>query len=119
MRAALLALAVVVVVLAGGGWLLSSPPGAVQPLAGPTMPIAAPRGGSAGDITSFVVPGDGRNHLVVMDARQHVLCVYHVDGTSGEISLKSVRNFHQDLAIEDYNGAAPTPRDIRALLAPR
>jgi len=74
----------------------------------------------AGEVASFVVPGDGgRQHLVVVDGRQHVLCVYHVDGATGELCLKSVRNFHYDLQIEEYNSAAPSPREIRALLAPR
>ena len=116
MRAALAAMAAVVVLVAGGGWLLSSPPVGAQAPSDPRTP----RGGTAGAVTSFVVPGDGgRQHLVVVDGRQHVLCVYHVEGASGEVSLKSVRNFHYDLQIEEYNSAAPTPREIRALLAPR
>src|SRR3712207_1720484 len=59
--------------------------------------------------------GDGRQQITLVDSRQRVIAVYHVDRTTGTLQLKSVRNVQWDLTIEDYNTAAPAPRDIRAL----
>ena len=63
--------------------------------------------------------GDGRQQVTVIDPRSRVMAVYHVDRASGALSLKSVRNVHWDLQIEDFNSANPTPREIRALTDPR
>ena len=63
--------------------------------------------------------GDGRQQLTVIDPRTRVMAVYHVDRITGALSLKSVRNVHWDLQIEDFNSANPTPREIRALTEPR
>jgi hypothetical protein len=59
--------------------------------------------------------GDGRQQITVIDPRQRVMAVYHVDRASGALQLKSVRNLQWDLLIEDYNSGTPAPRDIRAL----
>jgi hypothetical protein len=59
--------------------------------------------------------GDGRQQLTVLDSRQRVLAVYHVDRATGALSLKSVRNLNWDLLIEDFNSDKPTPREVRAL----
>src|SRR5262245_28358549 len=59
--------------------------------------------------------GDGRQQITIVDPRQRVMAVYHVDRASGALQLKSVRNLQWDLLIEDYNSGTPTPRDIRAL----
>lgn len=64
-------------------------------------------------------PGDGRQQVTVIDPRTRVMAVYHVDRASGAVALKSVRNVHWDLLIEDFNSANPTPREIRALTEPR
>jgi hypothetical protein len=63
--------------------------------------------------------GDGRQQVTVIDPRGRVMAVYHVDRATGALSLKSVRNVHWDLQIEDFNSANPTPREIRALTDPR
>ena len=34
----------------------------------------------------------------------------------GELALKSVRNIQWDLQMTEFNGVAPLPRDIRAML---
>jgi hypothetical protein len=59
--------------------------------------------------------GDGRQQITIVDPRQKVMAVYHVDRATGALALKSVRNLQWDLQIEDYNSASPAPRDIRAL----
>jgi hypothetical protein len=58
---------------------------------------------------------DGRQQITIVDPRQRVMAVYHVDRASGALSLKSVRNLTWDLQIEDFNSGTPAPRDIRAL----
>jgi hypothetical protein len=59
--------------------------------------------------------GDGRQQITLVDPRQRVMAVYHVDRGTGALQLKSVRNVQWDLTIEDYNSTSPAPRDIRAL----
>ena len=59
--------------------------------------------------------GDGRQQITLVDPRQRVMAVYHVERTTGALQLKSVRNLQWDLLIEDYNSGTPAPRDIRAL----
>jgi hypothetical protein len=59
--------------------------------------------------------GDGRQQITIVDPRQRVMAVYHIDRASGAVQLKSVRNLHWDLQIEDFNSGTPAPRDIRAL----
>lgn len=59
--------------------------------------------------------GDGRQQITVIDPRQKVLAVYHVDRATGGLALKSVRNLNWDLMIEDFNSDKPTPREVRAL----
>ena len=59
---------------------------------------------------------DGGQHLVVVDTGERVISSYFVDGETGEITLKSVRNIRWDLMMEEFNGKQPSPREIRALL---
>jgi hypothetical protein len=49
----------------------------------------------------------------VVDPKQRVMAVYHVDRASGEISLKSVRNLTWDLQMIEFNSGNPLPQDIR------
>jgi len=59
--------------------------------------------------------GDGRQQITLIDPKQRVMAVYHIDRATGALALKSVRNLQWDLQIEDYNSGSPAPRDIRAL----
>lgn len=64
--------------------------------------------------------GDGRQQVTMVDPRQHVIAVYHIDKVSGGIALKGVRNVQWDMLMEDFNsGGAPTPRDVRAITQQR
>jgi hypothetical protein len=46
--------------------------------------------------------------------------VYQVDPRSGAIALKSVRNIHWDLQMDEFNsGGNPSPKEIRSLLEQR
>lgn len=67
------------------------PPGCLQVVAQPGQPIAA----------------------VVYDPRQQVLGVYHVDRTTGEIELKSIRQIQWDLQMLHYQGKKPLPEEIK------
>src|SRR5262245_32625493 len=63
--------------------------------------------------------GEGRQQITVVDPRQRVLAVYHVDRVTGALSLKSVRHLQWDLLIEDFNSDKPTPREVHALVQPK
>lgn len=75
--------------------------------------------GSAGLIAMSCPVGDHRQQLTVVDPSMKVVGVYHIDTVSGDIVLKSVRNIHWDLQMVEFNGASPTPREIRTLLEQR
>jgi hypothetical protein len=70
---------------------------------------------SAGELMAFVDAAEGHPHTVtVIDPRQRVIGVYHVDRATGEIALKSVRNFTWDLQMVDFNSGEPLPQDVRS-----
>lgn len=88
---------------------------AVQPVLPSRIPLAA-----AGDLMAFSSEvGSGPAQVTLIDVKSRVMCVYHIDRTSGQIELKGVRKVQWDLLIEDFNGVQPLPRDIRALLEQR
>jgi hypothetical protein len=74
---------------------------------------------SSGLIALATPVGDHRQQLMVVDPELRVMSVYHVDGATGEIVLKSVRNIHWDLQMMEFNGTSPTPREIRTQLEQR
>jgi hypothetical protein len=81
---------------------------------------SAPVAGAAGDLV--VLPtaiGEKGQLLTVLDPRQKVLSVYHVEFPSGKIKLLSVRNLSWDLQMTYLNNDNPLPQEIRALLEPR
>lgn len=57
--------------------------------------------------------------VTVIDPKQRALCVYHISLVDGQIALKSVRNFHWDTQILEWNSANPLPKEIQALLEQR
>jgi len=67
-----------------------------------------------GNLITHVLPSEGgAQALVVVDPVQRVLAVYHVDKSTGEIGLRSVRNITWDLQLPEFNSGEPLPRDIR------
>jgi hypothetical protein len=62
---------------------------------------------------------DGRQQVVVIDAKSRVMSVYHIEHATGVISLKSVRNIEADLLMDEFNTGNPLPREIRAILDQR
>ena len=59
--------------------------------------------------------GDGRQQVTLIDPRTRAIAVYHVDRGTGVITLRSVRQAHWDLQMDEFNSSSPTPREIRAL----
>ena len=78
-----------------------------------------PVGPAASGSELIVVPatlGDRVQVLSVVDPRQRVLCVYHIELATGKIALKSVRKLEWDLQIRDLNNDKPLPEEIRSLV---
>jgi hypothetical protein len=72
----------------------------------------------SGELITHAAATDGQPQLVtVIDPRQRVMGVYHVDRTTGQITLKSIRNITWDLQMNDYNTGDPLPQDVRSGLA--
>lgn len=71
---------------------------------------------SSGLVVHTSTSEDGGQHMIMVDPETRVMAVYHVDGTNGKVSLRSVRNLQWDLLIEEFNGGTPSPREIRKLL---
>lgn len=73
-----------------------------------------------GELIAFTSEAaEGVQQLIVIDPKSHVMMVYHVPRSTGQIALKSVRNIHWDLQMDEFNGETPSPREIRSLLQPR
>jgi hypothetical protein len=71
-------------------------------------------------ITHSLALDDGRQQITVIDGQQRSMAVYQVDPKTGSIQLKSVRNIHWDLQMEEFNtGGNPSPKDIRTLVEQR
>ncbi|MBC8355792.1 MAG: hypothetical protein H8E66_27770 [Planctomycetes bacterium] len=62
---------------------------------------------------------EGRQQVVVIDPKSRVMSVYHIEHATGVISLKSVRNIHADLLLDEFNTESPLPKEIRAILDQR
>ena len=106
----------VVVAAAVGGWL-AAPRGSVS---AEQAPAYRPHGSANSPLITHYDGSEGQSPLLtVVDPTTHVMAVYQIDGTSGEITLRGVRNFHYDLQMDEFNGVSPTPREIRSLLQRR
>lgn len=90
-------------------------------------PAQAASGGATSGATAQAVPGstiaaivstlpDGKQQTLLIDGERRVVSVYHIHPTTGEISLKAVRNFKYDLEMDEFGTSSPSPRDIKAML---
>lgn len=124
--------------LAGVPIATQAQPSAISQLPTGTTPAAtysqgragqAPSGGapSGGATSAQAIPGstlaaivtalpDGKQQALLIDGERRVFSVYHIHPTTGEISLKSVRNFRYDLEMDEFGTSSPSPRDIKAML---
>ncbi len=83
-----------------------------EPPYGP--PVEPARVGN-GELIAHVTAADGVPQIVtVIDPRQRVMAIYHVDRTTGQITPKSIRNFTWDLQMIEYNSGDPLPQDVRS-----
>jgi hypothetical protein len=80
----------------------------------PAIPVTAAVTGTELIVVPTVL-GDKVQMLTIIDPRQRVLGVYHIDTATGKISLKSVRNIHWDLQIDHLNTDEPLPQQIRSM----
>ena len=79
-----------------------------------TAPIDQPIHSGSSELITHVTATDGQPLTVtIIDPRQRVMAVYHVDRGTGEITPKSVRNFTWDLQMIEFNSGSPQPQDIR------
>jgi len=81
---------------------------------------SGPQAGDGGQFIALTTPGaEGEPYVTLIDPQLRSIGVYHIDPVSGEISLKSVRNYHWDLLMDEFNGVKPLPRELRAMLESR
>jgi hypothetical protein len=80
---------------------------------------AQPNGGPdfGGELITFTSQApENRQQLTVIDPRTRAMAIYHIDSTTGVVSLKSVRNIQYDLMMSEFNGVSPLPREIRSMV---
>ena len=114
-------LALGILLVAVGVWAVAAP--GPSPTTGNRFPVnpeprVAPpaRAGAAGDLIAFSENvAQKYQQVTVIDAKQKVISVYHVDLATGQIALRSVRAIQWDLRMSDFNGTAPFPREIQAM----
>ena len=63
--------------------------------------------------------GDKYQQLTVIDPKLRVMSVYHIEFATGQIALRSVRNFHFDLQMKQFNVKGLLPEEIETMLAPK
>ena len=80
-------------------------------------PVVAQRPPAMQGLIALSVRGGPETDFVaVIDPQQRVMGVYRIEPSSGEIHLRSVRNVHWDLQMDEFNGKRPSPREIRDML---
>lgn len=99
--------AVAVAVFAlGGTWVWAQ-----RPAFAPSAPIPS------GSLWIHATPLDERQQLLlVVDPHLRNAAIYHVDGPTGALVLKSTRNITWDLMVGDFNAQEPKPAALRRML---
>jgi hypothetical protein len=82
-------------------------------------PASIPNFGGAGQLITYLIPSaDAKpTALTIVEPATKRIVVYHIDKTSGEISLKSAREITGDLGLEYFNTGSPLPQEIKKGLA--
>jgi hypothetical protein len=82
--------------------------------------LADPSRVVSGELITHVTVADGGPQMVtVIDPRQRVLAVYHVERSTGQITFMSSRNITWDLQMMHHNSGDPLPQDVRSALQHR
>jgi hypothetical protein len=87
--------------------------GSSEPTAVGQAPVASVA--NAPLIAHVTAVDGGPQTVTVIDPSQRVMAVYHVDKSTGEIALRSVRNLTWDLQLIDFNSGKPLPQEIRTM----
>jgi hypothetical protein len=84
----------------------------------PSVSLAqrTPPPGGGGLIALATVVGEQHQQVTVIDPDTQSLGVYHIDLSTGEVKVKSVRNIHWDLQMIEFNGTPPLPREVRSII---
>jgi hypothetical protein len=101
------------------GLVLAAVISAVGPNVGFAQRPATASTSSTGLVTLSTQAGENRQQVTLIDPATRTMAVYHIDVTTGEIALKSVRNVNFDLQMMEFNGKSPLPNEIRAILEQR
>ena len=100
--------------LKAGGLVIAVAAGRSLSQQQPAPPVETSARAGSGDLIAYVTATEGQPNVVtVIDPRQRVLAVYHVDRASGEIGFMSARNITWDLQMIEHNSGKPLPQDIR------
>ena len=95
------------------------PPG----LAGQGLPVphrGNPSVVTPGSVTTVAGPVvDGQQLILLVDQQKQTMASYHVQLGTGQITLRSVRQFRWDMEMDEFNGTEPVPSQIQALLQSR
>ncbi len=67
-------------------------------------------------LMSSVLMPDTTQQVILIDSHAKSLAVYHIQPSSGVITLRSQRNISADFRMDEFNTADPTPEKIRAIL---
>ncbi|MDX1929204.1 MAG: hypothetical protein SFV81_21935 [Pirellulaceae bacterium] len=76
------------------------------------IPGNMPQSNERLEVISSLLPS-GVQQIVVVDSQNRSMAIYHIDPTQGKLVLRSVRNLTWDLSMEQFNGQAPLPSDLR------
>jgi hypothetical protein len=81
---------------------------------GPGGGVTPSHVGSAGGtmMASSILPNNVQQ-IAIYDQPKQTMAVYHIDPSSGEIQLKSVRKLDADFGLQEFNLNEPTPTTIR------
>jgi hypothetical protein len=81
---------------------------------GRTTAVASAQVAAAGNsMMASVVLSNGNQQVAMVDNTKATMAVYHIDSTTGDIQLKSVRKLDADFLLEEFNLSEPTPSTIR------
>lgn len=81
----------------------------------PVPLVDAQPAAQSGGLIAHVTAAEGQPQVITLiDPRQRVMAIYHVDRATGQITPKSVRNFTWDLQMIEFNSGNPLPQDIRS-----
>lgn len=121
MRFTLLGIVVCLLAVAAGltawaqpGQPLGQPPAGQA--VGPGISSSSGFDEQTGLIALTTTAGENRQQVTVIDPREQVMSVYHIELSTGVIELMCVRKIHWDLRMVQFNGTSPLPQEIRAKL---